>query len=109
MGAIARGLAEVLQRRRQDEQRQREAVIAEFAGDPHAMAVEILRHRHGPAQVAKAISWMKLSAPIILPGSTTYFRRQSGLLLGFCAPSAVREIAYSSSNSSSITGLDGPL
>jgi hypothetical protein len=42
-------LAESLQRRRQHEQRRREAVIAEFAGDPHAMAVKILRYVIGMA------------------------------------------------------------
>jgi hypothetical protein len=71
MGVAARErLTEALERRRQDEQRQREAVIAEFAGDPHAMAAAILRHRHGLAQVAEAIDWMKSGAPFafIPPG-----------------------------------------
>jgi hypothetical protein len=70
MGTTGRErLAEVLRQRK--EQRQREAVIVEFAGDPHAMAAEILRHRHGLAQLGMAVEWAKQGAPFatIGPGS----------------------------------------
>jgi hypothetical protein len=38
-------------------------VIAEFGGDPQAMAAEILRYRLGVAQVVDAIEWMRRGAP----------------------------------------------
>jgi hypothetical protein len=37
MGAFTRGVAKFWQQRQHEEQREREEVIAEFAGDPHAM------------------------------------------------------------------------
>jgi hypothetical protein len=54
----------------QDEQRARDQVLAEFGGDPWGMVDEILRLRHGLAQLADAIEWMKEGAPfgVVPPG-----------------------------------------
>jgi hypothetical protein len=53
-----------------EEQQRRDQVLAEFGGDPQALAEEILRLRHGLSLLAKGIDWMKKSAPfaMIPPG-----------------------------------------
>jgi hypothetical protein len=48
--------AEFKRQREQEEQERRDQVIAEFNGDLQAMATEILRYRHGVAQIADAIA-----------------------------------------------------
>jgi hypothetical protein len=54
----AQQFVEFKREREQEEQERRAQVIAEFNGDPQAMATEILRCRHGLAQIADAIGWM---------------------------------------------------
>jgi hypothetical protein len=63
-------LTEIRQERGQEDQEHRDQVIAEFDGDPNAMADEILRYRHSLALVARAIDWVRRGAPfgIINPG-----------------------------------------
>jgi hypothetical protein len=60
---------------RQREQQQREAVVAEFAGDTSAMAAEILRHRPGLGQLAQAIEWMQSGAPFAMIAPGPYWSR----------------------------------
>jgi hypothetical protein len=62
----AQALAELRCRREQDEQRDRDQVVAEFGGNPQAMADEILRYRNGLSLLAKGIDWMKLGAPFAM-------------------------------------------
>jgi hypothetical protein len=64
----ARPFAEDKQQREQEERECRDRVIAEFNGDPQAMATEILRYRHGVTQLADAIEWMRQGAPFISMG-----------------------------------------
>jgi len=59
-------LPRLRQQREREEQRQRDQVIAEFGGDMHAMAAEMVRLRRGLAQVAEAIDWMKRGAPFAM-------------------------------------------
>jgi len=56
--------------RERQQERQRDQVLAEFGDDSWRMADEILRLRHGLAQLAEAIDWMKKGAPfgMIRPG-----------------------------------------
>jgi hypothetical protein len=67
---LEQNLAACRRQREQEEQQRRDQVVAEFGGDLNAMADEILRYRHGLAQVAEAIGWMKSGAPfaMIPPG-----------------------------------------
>jgi hypothetical protein len=67
----AQHLAASGQKRRQEEQRRRDQVLAEFGGNPQAMADEILRYRHGLVQLAGAVDLMQRGAPffaILRPG-----------------------------------------
>jgi hypothetical protein len=64
----AQHFAEFKQQREQEEQERRDRVIAEFDGDPQAMATEILRYRHGVTQLTDAIEWMRQGAPVISMG-----------------------------------------
>jgi hypothetical protein len=63
---LALNLAELRHRREQDEQRDRDQVVAEFGGDPQAMADEILRLRHGMSLLAKGVDWVKSGAPFAM-------------------------------------------
>jgi hypothetical protein len=67
---LAQRQAEHRQEREREEQWRRDQVLAEFGGNPWGMADEILRLRHGLAQLADAIEWMKKGAPfaMIPPG-----------------------------------------
>jgi hypothetical protein len=62
--------AEYSEEREREEERRRNQVLAEFGDDSWRMADEILRLRHGLAQLADAIGWMKSGAPfaMISPG-----------------------------------------
>jgi hypothetical protein len=53
-------------------------VIAEFDGDLHAMAAEILRCRHGLAQIADAIDWMQAGRTVYYNGSRTVLAAEAG-------------------------------
>jgi hypothetical protein len=66
----ARHFAEHKHERKQEDQARRDQVIAEFGGDPNAMADEILRYRRGVAQLEEAIGWARQGAPftVIAPG-----------------------------------------
>jgi hypothetical protein len=55
-----------MRQRNHEEQQRRDRVIAEFGGDPQAMADEVLRLRHGMAQLGRAIDWLKRGAPCIV-------------------------------------------
>jgi hypothetical protein len=70
-------LVELRQQREQEEQRDRDQVVAEFGADPQRLADEILRHRHGLAQVAEAIEWMKKGAPFGMIRSGPYWKPKS--------------------------------
>jgi hypothetical protein len=63
-----------IQKRKQDEQEQLDRVVAEFGGDPNAMAQEILRYRHAEAQLASAIAWVQKGAPFAIIGPGKYWR-----------------------------------
>jgi hypothetical protein len=67
---MAQRRAEHKQARDREEAQRRDRVLAEFGGNPWGMADEILRLRHGLAQLADAIEWMKKGAPfaMIAPG-----------------------------------------
>jgi hypothetical protein len=67
---LAQRWAEHKQTRDREGAQRRDQVIAEFGGDPQALAEEILRLRHGLSLLAKGIDWMKKSAPfaMIPPG-----------------------------------------
>jgi hypothetical protein len=58
-----RHFAEFRRRHEQEAQERRHQVIAEFNGDLQAMAAQILRYRHGVAQMAGAINWLQQGAP----------------------------------------------
>jgi hypothetical protein len=49
-------------------------VLAEFGDDSWRMADEILRLRHGLAQLAEALEWMKKGAPFALIRPGPYWR-----------------------------------
>jgi hypothetical protein len=70
----AKRFAEFKREREQEEQQHRDAVIAEFHGDPQAMATEILRTRHGLAQIADAVEWMREGAPFITMGPGPHWK-----------------------------------
>ena len=63
---LAQNLAELRCRREQDEQRDRDQVIAVFGGDHQAMADEILRYRRGLSLLGQGINWMKSGAPFAM-------------------------------------------
>jgi hypothetical protein len=50
------------------------AAIAEFGGDPQAMAAEILHYRHGVAQIAGATDWMRQGAPFVTIGPGPHWK-----------------------------------
>jgi hypothetical protein len=58
------------QAQEREQQRERDQVVAEFAGDPQRLADEILRLRRGIYQVGEAIEWLKTGRPfaMIPPG-----------------------------------------
>ena len=66
----ARQFIEHARQRESEEQARRDRVIAEFNGDLQALAAEVLRHRHGVDQLARALNWVQRGAPfaIINPG-----------------------------------------
>ena len=61
---LAQNFAELRCRREQDEQRDRDQVLAEFGGNLQAMADEILRYRRGLVQLADAIDLLQRGAPV---------------------------------------------
>jgi 3-deoxy-D-arabino-heptulosonate 7-phosphate (DAHP) synthase class II len=67
-------LAELREQHEWEEQERRDRVIAEFGGDPHALAAEILRYRRGLAQVADGIAWMQAGAPFVSLGPGPYWK-----------------------------------
>jgi hypothetical protein len=69
----AQHFAEFKREREQEEQERRDRVIAEFNGDPQAMATEILRC-HSLAQIADAIDWMRQGAPFITMGPGPHWK-----------------------------------
>jgi hypothetical protein len=70
----AQHFAEFKREREKEEQERRDRVIAEFNGDPQAMAAEILRYRRDLAQMAEAIDWMKQGAPFAMIGPGPHWR-----------------------------------
>jgi hypothetical protein len=77
----AQHFAEHKQQREQKDQARRDQVIAKFNNDPQAMAAEILRCRHGLAQVADAIDWMQAGAPFITMGPGPHWKPKPALVL----------------------------
>jgi hypothetical protein len=63
MSSIAQRLMESARRRGQEDEQRRNTVVAEFRGDPQAMADEIRRLRLGLEQIADAVGWMREGAP----------------------------------------------
>ena len=61
------------EREAQQEQR-RDQVLAEFGDDSWRMADEILRLRHGLAQLASGIDWLKRGAPCIVIPPGPYWK-----------------------------------
>ena len=55
---------------RQQEQRARDEVVAEFGGDSQRLADEILRHRRVLKHLAQALAWAEQGEPfgLIAPG-----------------------------------------
>jgi hypothetical protein len=70
----AQRIAEFKRQREQEEQARRDQVIAEFNGDPQAMATEILYYRRSVAQTADAIAWMQAGAPFVSLGPGPYWK-----------------------------------
>jgi hypothetical protein len=67
---LAQRLADLPRRMAEEDRQKQDQVLAEFGGDPRAMADESLRLRHGLARLAEAISLMQQGAPfaMIRPG-----------------------------------------
>jgi hypothetical protein len=63
------------QQQKQEQQERLDHVVAEFNGDLHAMAKEILRYRHAVKQMADAIGWMQTGAPFANIGPGPYWQR----------------------------------
>jgi hypothetical protein len=66
--------AEYRHHREQEAQQQREQVITEFGGDPHAMVAEILSYRRGFVQLAEAIELMRQGGPFAIAGPGPYWK-----------------------------------
>jgi hypothetical protein len=66
--------AECRRRREQGEQRDRDRVIAEFGGDPQALADEVLRLRRALKVIADAVGLAQQSAPFALIWPGPYWR-----------------------------------
>jgi hypothetical protein len=77
----AQHFAEFTREREQEERERRDQVIAEFGGDPQAMAAEILRCRHGLAQVSDALKWMQTGAPFVTLGPGPHWNPKPALVL----------------------------
>jgi hypothetical protein len=58
------------QAQEREQQRARDRVVAEFAGDPQRLADEVLRLRTGVDRLAEAIGWLQAGQPfaMIPPG-----------------------------------------
>jgi hypothetical protein len=74
MSTITQRLLESARRRGQEEEQHRNTVVAEFRGDPQAMADEIRRLRRGLAQIAKAVEWAKQGAPFATIGPGPHWK-----------------------------------
>jgi hypothetical protein len=63
-------LVELRQQREQEEQPDRDQVVAEFGADPQRLADEILRHRGVLKNLAQALAWAAQGEPfgLIAPG-----------------------------------------
>jgi hypothetical protein len=70
----AKHWAEFRRQCEQEEQQRCHEVIAEFGGDPHAMADAILRYRYALKQLAEAINWARQGAPVVVVGPGPYWR-----------------------------------
>lgn len=66
--------------RRECEQEEQHQVIAEFGGDPHAMADAILRYRYALKQLADAIGLIRQGAPVIVVPPGPYWHKRDNNL-----------------------------
>ena len=63
---------------RQQEQRDRDEVVAEFGDDSRAMADEILALRRGLKVIAEAVGLAQQGAPVALVRPGPYWRSRGG-------------------------------
>jgi hypothetical protein len=87
---LAQNLADLPRRMAQEDRQNQDRVIAEFGGNPRAMADEILCLRRGLKLIAEAVGWAQRSAPFALIRSGPHWRPRAG---GVPSPESDGEIA----------------